>query len=98
MDTPVTAPNTAPRLAGRVPKIGIRPVIDGRRKGVRESLENQVMAMARAAADLFEREQHLLHIARGGAAKQFYHEVSPSLLRHSGARPKVANPESSDTE
>ena len=32
------------------PKIGIRPAIDGRRRGVRESLENQVMAMARNAA------------------------------------------------
>ena len=27
------------RLNGTLPKIGIRPVIDGRRKGVRESLE-----------------------------------------------------------
>ncbi len=26
------------RLIGEMPKIGIRPVIDGRRKGVRESL------------------------------------------------------------
>jgi L-fucose isomerase len=33
------------------PKIGIRPVIDGRRKGVRESLEAQTMGMARRAAD-----------------------------------------------
>jgi len=38
------------RLRGALPKIGIRPVIDGRRKGVRESLENQTMAMARSAA------------------------------------------------
>ena len=35
------------------PKIGIRPVIDGRRKGVRESLENQTMAMAKQAAELY---------------------------------------------
>jgi len=35
---------------GSLPKIGIRPTIDGRRRGVRESLEGQVMAMARAAA------------------------------------------------
>ncbi len=33
------------------PKIGIRPVIDGRRKGVRESLEDQTMGMARRTAD-----------------------------------------------
>ncbi|MBN2188726.1 MAG: L-fucose isomerase [Chitinispirillaceae bacterium] len=40
------------RLKGALPKIGIRPVIDGRRKGVRESLEKQVMAMAQSAARL----------------------------------------------
>ena len=28
------------------PKVGIRPIIDGRRRGVRESLEDQTMAMA----------------------------------------------------
>jgi L-fucose/D-arabinose isomerase len=37
-------------LIGSLPKIGIRPTIDGRRKGVRESLEGQVMAMAKNAA------------------------------------------------
>ena len=35
---------------GSLPRIGIRPTIDGRRRGVRESLEGQVMAMARNAA------------------------------------------------
>ena len=39
------------RLIGDMPKIGIRPTIDGRRKGVRESLEEQTMGMARATAD-----------------------------------------------
>lgn len=34
------------------PKIGIRPVIDGRWGGVRESLEAQTMGMAEAAAKL----------------------------------------------
>lgn len=34
------------------PKIGIRPTIDGRWGGVRESLEQQTMNMAHAAADL----------------------------------------------
>ncbi|HEX2986544.1 MAG TPA: L-fucose isomerase [Caproiciproducens sp.] len=34
------------------PKIGIRPIIDGRWGGVRESLEGQTMAMANAAAKL----------------------------------------------
>ena len=34
------------------PKIGIRPVIDGRWGGIREGLEEQTMAMARSAAAL----------------------------------------------
>ena len=36
------------------PKIGIRPTIDGRRKGIRESLEEQTMNMAKAAAALIQ--------------------------------------------
>jgi L-fucose/D-arabinose isomerase len=40
------------RLKGSFPKVGIRPTIDGRRKGVRESLEQQTMLMARSAAEL----------------------------------------------
>jgi len=40
------------RLKGDMPKIGIRPTIDGRRKGVRESLEQQTMNMAKAAEEL----------------------------------------------
>jgi L-fucose isomerase len=43
------------RLKGRLPKIGIRPTIDGRRKGVRESLEGQTMSMARSAADFLSK-------------------------------------------
>ncbi|HOX86710.1 MAG TPA: L-fucose isomerase [bacterium] len=43
------------RLAGTLPKIGIRPVIDGRRRGVRESLEDQTMGMARRAAAFLEK-------------------------------------------
>ena len=42
------------RLIGRLPKVGIRPVIDGRERGVRESLEVQTMNMAKAAAVLIE--------------------------------------------
>ncbi len=42
------------RLIGRLPKVGIRPVIDGRERGVRESLEEQCLAMAKAAAKLIE--------------------------------------------
>ncbi|MFW5980870.1 MAG: L-fucose isomerase, partial [Halanaerobiaceae bacterium] len=43
------------RLIGSLPKIGIRPTIDGRRKGVRESLEDQTMEMAKSAADFLEK-------------------------------------------
>src|SRR3990172_5105091 len=43
------APN---RWLGSLPKIGIRPTIDGRREGVRESLEEQTMSMARAVSEL----------------------------------------------
>ena len=35
-----------------MPKVGIRPTIDGRRNGVRESLEDQTMGMAKAVAEL----------------------------------------------
>jgi len=35
-----------------LPKIGIRPTIDGRLGGVRESLEKQTMAMAKNTAKL----------------------------------------------
>jgi L-fucose/D-arabinose isomerase len=40
------------RFVGPWPKIGIRPAIDGRRNGVRESLEAQTVAMARGAAEI----------------------------------------------
>ena len=40
------------RLQGSLPKIGIRPTVDGRRNGIRESLEGQIMAMARSVAEL----------------------------------------------
>ncbi len=47
------------RLIGSMPKIGIRPTIDGRRQGVRESLEEQTMNMARnVAAFLSENLRH----------------------------------------
>ncbi len=47
------------RLVGALPKIGIRPTIDGRLGGVRESLEEQTMNMARAVARLFS--ENLCH-------------------------------------
>ncbi len=39
---------------GNLPKIGIRPTIDGRLGGVRESLEEQTMGMAKRAAKYLE--------------------------------------------
>lgn len=47
------------RLQGTIPKIGIRPTIDGREKGVRESLEDQTMGMAKSLADFIT--QNLRH-------------------------------------
>lgn len=42
----------AHRLIGPLPKVGIRPAIDGRWGGVRESLEDVTLNMARRAASL----------------------------------------------
>ena len=39
-------------VIGDFPKVGIRPTIDGRMRGVRESLEDQTMNMAKNAAKL----------------------------------------------
>lgn len=44
------------RWQGNFPAIGIRPTIDGRRKGVRESLEDQTMGLAKAVANLLTEE------------------------------------------
>jgi L-fucose isomerase len=40
------------RYQGENPKVGIRPIIDARQGGVRESLEVQTMNMAKSAAEL----------------------------------------------
>jgi L-fucose/D-arabinose isomerase len=45
--------NQANRLKGSLPTIGIRPTIDGRWGGVRESLEAQTMSMAKNVAELY---------------------------------------------
>ncbi len=44
----------SPRFYQANPKIGIRPAIDGRRRGIRESLEEQTMKMAKNAARFLE--------------------------------------------
>jgi L-fucose isomerase len=46
------------RLIGDMPKVGIRPVIDGRLAGVRESLEKTTMAMAKSVVRLIESSLH----------------------------------------
>jgi L-fucose isomerase len=51
----LTAESPRTRLAGSMPKVGIRPTIDGRMKGVRESLEETTMGLAKAAAELITR-------------------------------------------
>ncbi len=43
-------------MSNQHPKIGIRPIIDGRRGGIRESLEEMTMSMARRVADLYAAE------------------------------------------
>ncbi len=48
--------NSRHRLHTHLPKIGIRPIIDGRYGGVRESLEESVLKMAKRAAHLIETE------------------------------------------
>jgi L-fucose isomerase len=47
-------PKPTNRLVGGLPAIGIRPTIDGREKGVRESLEKQTMNIAASVARLLE--------------------------------------------
>jgi len=44
--------NYVNRLIGRLPKVGIRPVIDARLGGVRESLEGKTMQMAKSVKRL----------------------------------------------
>ena len=42
----------------KYPKIGIRPVIDGRQGGIRESLEEKTMNLAHAVANLISSNLH----------------------------------------
>lgn len=56
-----STPQPKPRIIGTVPKVGIRPVIDGRRKGVRESLEPQTMDMARKATEFISENVRHTH-------------------------------------
>ena len=49
MSDKINAPHN--RLRGELPKVGIRPTIDGRYGGVRESLEEVTMGMAKSVAE-----------------------------------------------
>lgn len=49
----MTEPN---RFIGRLPKIGIRPAVDGRRNGVRESLEETTMKLAQMVEEFLSQE------------------------------------------
>ena len=63
-------------LFNKLPKIGIRPAIDGRLGGVRESLETQTMNLAKSVAKLIGDDQaipadvsaKILQFARAGLA------------------------------
>ncbi len=63
------------RLVGRYPVIGIRPTIDGRRGylKVRESLEEQTMNMAKAAARAFREEFTLFQRRAGKGGDRGHH-------------------------
>jgi len=52
----ITLTTPTNRLKGTLPKVGIRPTIDGRRKVVRESLEEQTLKMAKSAASLITKK------------------------------------------
>lgn len=49
------------QLIGELPKVGIRPTIDGRRMGVREALEDQTIRMARNLASFIEKNVRYLN-------------------------------------
>ena len=48
----MTTIDTSGRFVGDWPRIGIRPAVDGRQHGVRESLEEQTQRMAARTAEL----------------------------------------------
>ena len=67
------------RYAIELPKIGIRPCIDGRRNGVREGLEQQTMNMAKAAAKLIADN---IRYPNGEPAKVIIADTSSSFPVH----------------
>ena len=53
----------------KYPKIGIRPTIDGRQGGVRESLEDKTMALAKAVKNLIESNVRMPPVPRNSSAR-----------------------------
>ncbi len=72
------------RYIGEYPVIGIRPIVDGRRgpMQLRESLEDQVMAMAEAAKKLFEEN---LYYSNGEPVKVVMADTSIGRVPESAA-------------
>ena len=61
-----------------LPKIGIRPTIDGRMGGVRESLEDQTMGLAQVGSEVHFRAKVL-------SARWFARRVRYRMIPASGA-------------
>ena len=53
----------------KYPKIGIRPTIDGRQGGVRESLEEKTMNLAKAVAELISSNSKVQLVQRSSKEK-----------------------------
>jgi len=79
------------RFIENLPKIGIRPIIDGRRRGVRESLEGQTMNMARSAAKLLS--ENLIHASGDKVACVIAHTTIGEVAEVSAADEKYARQE-----
>ena len=76
------------RFRGDRPKIGIRPTIDARLGGVRESLEDKTLAMARAAAELIQGALSIRTVRRSSAS-------SPTVRSVASRSPRRVRPSSS---
>ena len=57
----------------KYPKIGIRPTIDGRQGGVRESLEDKTMNLAKAVAELISSNLKTVTKPRGMCNSRQHH-------------------------
>lgn len=73
------------------PKIGIRPVIDGRWGGVRESLEEQTMGMATSAANSLKKIFAILtaHLFSALFQTQLSAAVQKLLLARNNSQQKM---------